>query len=289
MHAAAIHADDRLGQEGRGQSHVGGDLAADQFVELNLVGGGDDFAVTVVDFKLRGSDFGVVFFVLESHGALHFGSGVDKSAQGIAGQRVIVAAGVDVFEFAGFVIMALGVGAFEEEALNFVGGVEGVALFLEQILGVSLEHAANVAGVGCAALVDDFAEHQHLAGAEDIGGRPVERAPVDAEAQVAFALCGEAADRRAVEGEVVPALEQELLVVVEHVQPAFEIAEEHGHGLDPLFVGQVLEAVFLDLVRCDAVPALLLRLKVEIFQFVVGECQEIAQFSGHGCPSVSFA
>ncbi len=106
-----------------------------------------------------------------------------------------------------------------------------------EFVGESLEHAANVAGVGCAALVDDFAEHQHLAGAEDVGRRPVERGPIDAQAQIAFALCGEAADGGAVEGEVVLALQQELLVVVEHVQPAFEIAEEHGHGLDPLLVG----------------------------------------------------
>ena len=258
-----------MGRKRRGQAHVGGDLAADQLVELNLVGGGDDFAVAVVDFKLRRRDFRVIFLVLEAHGALHFGRGVDKRAQRIAGQRVIVSAGVDVFEFAGLVVVALGVGAFEEEAFDFVGGVERVALFLVQFVGIALQHAANVAGVGCAALVDDFAEHQHFAGAEHVGRRPVERAPVDAQAQIALALRGEAADRRAVEGQVVPALEQELLVVVEHVQPAFEIAEEHGHGLDPLFVGQVFQALFLDLVGCDAVPALLLRLEIQFFQFVV--------------------
>ena len=61
-----------LGRKRRGEAHVGGDLAADQLVELNLVGGGDHFAVAVVDFELRGRDFGVIFFVLEAHGALHF-------------------------------------------------------------------------------------------------------------------------------------------------------------------------------------------------------------------------
>ncbi len=165
--------------------------------------------------------------------------------------------------------MTLGIGAFEQESFDFVGGVECVALFLVEFVGVSLEHAANVAGVGCAALVDDLAEHQHLAGSEYVGGSPVERAPIDAQAQIAFALRGEAADGGAIEGEVIPTLEQELLVIVEHVQPAFKIAEEHGHGLDPLLVGQVFEAVLLHFVRCDAVPALLLRLKVEFFQFVV--------------------
>src|ERR1039457_3824301 len=65
---------------------------------------------------------------------------------------------------------------------------------------------------------------------EDIRRSAVKRAPVDAQAQIALALRSEAADGRSVEGEVVPAVDQELLVVVEHVQPAFEIAEEHGHG-----------------------------------------------------------
>ena len=103
VHAAAVDADDRLRQEARGEAHVGGDLAADQLVELNLIGCGDDFAVAVVDFELRRRDFGVVLLVLETHGALHFGGRVDERAQRIAGQRVIVAAGVDVLELAGFV------------------------------------------------------------------------------------------------------------------------------------------------------------------------------------------
>jgi hypothetical protein len=60
-------------------------------------------------------------------------------------------------------------------------------------------------------------------------------------AQIAFALRGEAADGGAVEGEVVPALDQEFLVVIQHVQAAFQIAEQHGDGLDALFVGQILE------------------------------------------------
>ena len=71
----------------------------------------------------------MVLLVLEAHGALHFGGGVDERAQRVAGQRVIVAAGVDVLELAvGFVIVPLRVGPLEEEALNFVGGVQGVSL-----------------------------------------------------------------------------------------------------------------------------------------------------------------
>ena len=119
-----------LGRNDAVRPMLRGDLAADQLVKLDLVGGGDDFAVSVVDFKLRRRDFRVVFLVLEAHGALHFSRRVDERAQRIAGQRMIVAAGIDIFELAGFVIMALGVGAFEEESFDFVGGVERVALLL---------------------------------------------------------------------------------------------------------------------------------------------------------------
>src|SRR5579872_106498 len=230
----------------------------------------------------------MVFFVLEAHGALYFGGGVDERAERITGKRMVVTAGVDVLELAGFVIVTFGVGSFEEEAFNFVGSVERVLLFLEEFVGVSLQDTADIARVGSAALVDDFTENQHFAGAKDVGGRPVKRSPVDAEAKVALALCGEATDGGAVEGQVVPTLEQELLVIVEHVQAAFEIAEEDGDGLDAFLVAEILCPLFPNFVRGRAIPALLLCLEVEFFQFVVGQCQEIAQFSGHGYRSVSF-
>ncbi len=56
-----------------------------------------------------------------------------KRAQRIAGQRVIVAAGVHVFELAGLVVVPLGVYALEEEAFNLVGRVQRVAFVLEQL------------------------------------------------------------------------------------------------------------------------------------------------------------
>jgi hypothetical protein len=40
------------------------------------------------------------------------------------------------------------------------------------------------------------------------------------------------------------------------VQPAFEIAEENRDRLDPFFVGEVLDAFFLKLVRGNTLPAL---------------------------------
>ena len=144
MHAAAVHADDRLRQEAGGQAHLGRDLAADQLVELDLVGGRHNIGVAVVDLELRGRNLRVVLLVLEAHGALHFRGCVDELAKRIAGQRVIVAAGVHVFELAGVVIAPLRVRSLEEKAFNFVRGVQRVPSSCS-VVGVVLQHAANVA------------------------------------------------------------------------------------------------------------------------------------------------
>ena len=181
-------------------------------------------------------------------------------------------------------IARFGVGAVEEEAFDFVGGVERVVFFFVQFSCEGFQCAANVGFVGRAVFVDDFAEDEHFAGTEDVGRPPVKCAPVDAEAEVGFALRGEATDGGAVEGEVVVALDEEFLVVIEHVQAAFEVAEEHGDSLDALFVGKVLDALFLNGVRGHAVEALLLGLEIQLFQLVVREGQETTQFSRHVSP-----
>ena len=80
----------------------------------------------------------MILLVLETHGALHFRRGVDKSAQYVAGQRMIVAAGVDVIELAGLVIAALRIRPLKEEAFDFVGRVERVTVLLMQPVGISL-------------------------------------------------------------------------------------------------------------------------------------------------------
>ena len=128
VHAAAVDADDGLGQEAGGVAHVVGDLPAEQLVELNLVGRRHHFAVAVVDFELAGRDLGVVLLVLEAHCPLHFGRGVNELAQRIERQHVIVAAGVDELELARLVIFLFRIPAGEEEALNLVGRVQRVAL-----------------------------------------------------------------------------------------------------------------------------------------------------------------
>src|SRR6267142_3755686 len=107
---------------------------------------------------------------------------------------MVISAGIDVLEFAGLVIMPLRVLALEQKAFDFVGGVEGVAFLPVQIVGEQLENAANIGAVRSASLIDDVAEHQHFARSENVGGRPVERAPVDAQPQVALPLRREAAN-----------------------------------------------------------------------------------------------
>ncbi len=72
----------------------------------------------------------MILLVLEAHRALHFGSHVDEHAQRIAGERMIVAAGVDVIELAGLVEVTLGIESLEKEAFDLVGGVERIAVFL---------------------------------------------------------------------------------------------------------------------------------------------------------------
>ena len=132
VHAATIDADDRLRQEAGGETHAGGNLTTDQFVDLDLVGSIDHVGVAIVDLELRGRNFRVILLVLKAHRALHFGGSVDELAQGVAGQGVVVATGVHVLEFVGLVVATFGIGTIEEEAFNFVGCVQGVAIGSEQ-------------------------------------------------------------------------------------------------------------------------------------------------------------
>src|SRR4029077_6853103 len=106
-----------------------------------------------VDFKLRRRYLGVILFILEAHGALYLGALVDKRSQRVAGQRVIVSAGIHILEFAGFVIAPLGVEAGENEAFDFVGGIQRVAVLFVLRLGIALQHAAHIADVRAAVLL----------------------------------------------------------------------------------------------------------------------------------------
>ena len=109
MHTAAVDTHHRLGQEAGGHAVQGGHLPADQIVELNRICSSQYLGVAIVDFELRRRNLRVILLVLEAHRALHLGHGVNELAQRVAGERVVVAVGVDELELAGLVILALGV------------------------------------------------------------------------------------------------------------------------------------------------------------------------------------
>ena len=199
------------------------------------------------------------------------------------GQRVVVAAGGGVLELAGLEVAPLGVPPLEDEPLDLVRDV-GHHVLLRELGGEGLEPGAQVALVRRAVLVADVAEDEHLAGPEHVGGQPVEGRPVDAEPQVGLGLAGEAADRRAVEGEVVGRLQEELLVVVEHVEAALEVGEADGHRLDALLVGQVLHPRVADLARVLAGHAVGLGLEVHLLQLLVRDLQKVAKRRVHSSP-----
>ncbi len=276
VHAVAVDPRHRLGQEAGGEVHLRRDLARHQLVELHLVGGDRRLGVAVVHLELRRGHLGVVLLVGEAEGALHLRAVVDELAQRVAGQRVVVAAGRDELEAARLGVAALGVASLEQEALDLVRDV-GDDVLLRQRRAERLEPGPDVAGVGAAVLVLDFAEGQHLARPEDVGRQRVEGRPVDGEAQVGLGLAREAADRRAVEGQVVGRLEQELLVVVEHVHPAFEVGEADRDRLDALLVPEVLEPRLAHLLRILARHAVGLGGEVHLFELVVRDLQEVAQ------------
>ena len=112
----------------------------------------------------------MVLLVLEAQRALHLGRRVDERAQRVAGQRVIVAAGVHVVEALLLEEVLLRIHALEQEALDLVRGVQRVAVLRELLLGKLLQHAAHIGRIGRAALVDHVRKHQHLAAAEVSSG-----------------------------------------------------------------------------------------------------------------------
>jgi len=69
------------------------------------------------------------------------------------------------------------------------------------------------------------------------------------------------------------------------VEAALKVREQNGHGLDALFVGEVFEALFLNLVGGNTAHAFMLGLEVEFFKLLIRECKEIAVIRRHGSPS----
>jgi len=68
------------------------------------------------------------------------------------------------------------------------------------------------------------------------------------------------------------------------VQAAFEVAEQHGYGLDALLVCKVLDPLFLYFVRGNAILTLLFRLQVQFCEFVIKKSKKITQSVQHESP-----
>jgi hypothetical protein len=66
--------------------------------------------------------------------------------------------------------------------------------------------------------------------------------------------------------------------------PALEIAEENCHGLDPLFVRQVLDPLFADRIAGDPIETIGFGLQVQLFELLVRKRKKIAEFSRHFTP-----
>jgi hypothetical protein len=68
------------------------------------------------------------------------------------------------------------------------------------------------------------------------------------------------------------------------VQAAFEVAEQHGYGLNAFFFAQVFKPLLLNLLEGDTILTLLFRVQIHLFQFVVRDGQKISQFARHESP-----
>src|SRR5579885_1790487 len=159
----------------------------------------------------------MIFLILKSHGSLHFSGSIDELPQWISGKRMIVAAGIDVFKLACLVITPFRIRALKEKAFNFIGSIQRVSMLLVHFICEGMQNAADVGCIRRPIFVDEFAKHEDLARPEDIGGRPVEGSPINAKAQIACTRRGKTANGGSVERQVIPTLDQELLIVVEHM------------------------------------------------------------------------
>ena len=244
MHAAAVNARDRLGQEGCRHPHIGGHLPADQLVELYQVAGPHNPGVRKIQLELRRRHLRVVLLVPEAHRALRLGRGVYEGLQRRQRQGMEVAAARDKLEAGDLVVGLLGGQPFYHEALHLAGHFGRYAAQFFKLLRQGHQQGAEVGFVGRLIAVQHGAEHYDLARPENVGRQPEDAAPVHAQAQVRFLLRGKAADGGAIEGQVVAGVQEIVLVVVQHVEAPLYVREADRHGLQALFLLQVVP-VFL--------------------------------------------
>ncbi len=215
----------------------------------------------------------MILFVPESHCALRFGRPVDEDTQRVERKRMVVASGRHKLHLAVDTVILLGVYTRNDEPFDLGRGERRDALLLLEVGNERLEASAEVRIVRRAVAIEDRREEQHLAGTEHIGRHPADRREIDLKTQVRFVLRREASDRRAVEGEVLERVEEELLVVVEHVQSAFDVREADRHRFHFLLPLEPRDVFTLEHARRDARRAIL-GLPVHLFELLVWDLKK---------------
>ena len=277
MHAGAVDFHHRFGKKRCRETAHGGNLAGEELVELDLVACHEAFRTAVVEFELGRGDFGMIFFVFKAEGALGFRKMIDEEFEGAVGEGVEIAAVGDVIKTVIGLEILFRVDALEKKSFDLKGDLCLIAAFGERV-GIVFEEAARVSGVGGAVDILDKPEDHDLARPEDVAWQPAETAPVDGEAEVAFSLLRKTVDRRTVESQRVMGLFEEFLVVVEHMEAAFEVRKTDGHGFQLAFVVEIAEIFFTQGVVVHVVLDIRFGFEIQGFEFVVRNFFEIAYF-----------
>ena len=194
----------------------------------------------------------------------------------VAGQRVVVAAGREELELPRHVVVALGVAPLEEEPLDLVRRVGDRAVLRVQLLGVDPAAASACRrGRACRRAPRPGRRPAPCRGRTR---RPAASRTTDqsiARRRSDSACCEKPRIDDPSNVRLSGRRQQELLVVVEHVEAALEVGEADRHRLDALLVPQVPLALLADAVGRHPVEPLALGLEVHLLELVVGNLQEV--------------
>src|SRR3954451_13978414 len=103
----------------------------------------------------------MVLFILEPHRALHFRRRVNKGAQRVTRERVIVSASIYILKRPTLVILSLRIHPLEKEPFNLVRRIQRVTFFFKLLVGKLFQDAADVRRISPALLLNNIAENQY--------------------------------------------------------------------------------------------------------------------------------
>ena len=260
VHPAPVHPHHRLRQVARRAAHAGRNLPRQQLVELNLIRRSHHLPIAVIDLKLARRNLRMVLLVLETHRPLHLRRSVDKPPQWVQRQGMVVPARRDKLKLPRLVEPLLRVHPVEEKPLNLIRRVQRPPLFPVKIIGVLLQHPAQIPLVGLAILSNHNAKDQHLPRPEHIRRHPVERAPIGHLVQI--------------EVDDLDHLRRGLRFT--KTREAAQIAEQHRHRLDPLLIRQIFQAFVANLVNGKPAHPVRLGFQVHLLQLGIVQSKKIA-------------